>query len=166
MSRLTIPLPRTLVFISLCLMILFWLFMPSEVGEGPAILVMVARGILSLIVCVMYAWSIKTVWSDRIPDASHALIMGICLAFGADAFGSLMSIIWRWQGMPQDWRGLAVWYFPSFVTSIAAIMHITAPGAIQGRIPKRNVAVVSVAIGLSALVALIIIGLQFKRNLL
>jgi hypothetical protein len=160
MSRFSIPLPRTLVFLSVGLMAMFWLLMPRDVGEGAAIIVMVARGILSFIVAVMYAWSIKTVWGDKTADASHALIMGICLAFAADAFGSIMSITWRIQGMPDTWRGLAVWYFPSYVTSIAAIMHISAPGAIQGRIPKRNVIVISTAMVLSAFVAGLLIGAQ------
>lgn len=162
MSRFSIPLPRTLVCVSVFFLGLFWLVMPWYVGEEAAVLIMVARGILSLIVTIMYAWSLKMLWNEQVPDASHALIMGICLAFSADTVGSVLSIIWRWNGMPNDWRTASIWYFPSYITAIAAMMHIVAPGAIKGKIPKRNVIVVSCAIGVSALLASFIIFYQLR----
>lgn len=165
MSGFRLPTPRALILTDLVLFAMFWVAMPVQVPESVAVLIQAARGALSAIVVISYGWSVWKIRGERIPDASHGLIIGIFLAFSADLLGSILGIAWRISGRPTEWTGAQFWMFSSYVTALAAIHHIAVPGAIDGKVPKRNVVLVGIALVISGLVAGVIIGMQIKDRL-
>ena len=164
-SRFQIPKPSTLLLINLGLLAIFWLAMPLRLTETHAVVIQCARAAISIMVCVTYLYAWLSVARDperNLASPEWALTAGICLAFMADAFGACLGIAWRWYNKPVDWTMLSLWAFSPYLTAIAGIHHIVAPGAINGRIPKRNMILAGVAIGLASLVAGLIIGFRIR----
>jgi hypothetical protein len=148
-----IPLPRTLTVGAFLAVMAFWVLMPARVTIGEAVLIQALRGVLSLVVTIMFFWSLISLWRHKLPDVGHALTAGIALAFAADVYSSILTITWTLRDTPMDWRTYPGWHFSFYLTSLAAILHIMVPGAINGIVPRRNVILVSCAIGLGVLLA-------------
>ncbi len=93
---------------------------------------------------------------DRI-DRVAQLSLGISLSWLA------VLINRSWVGVIRitdaDWmRTSPMIGFYVFLSVLAGVLHITAPGAIDGIIPKRNQIILGAAIGVGVLVAWIVIG--------
>lgn len=162
MTNLYIPRPRTLIALNITLIGLFWLVMPHNITETHAVIIQSARGAISIMVATSYAYALIEAAKKNEGGNQWALTAGICLAFTADAFGACLGIAWRWYDKPLSWTYEALWAFGPYLTAIAGIHHIVAPGAIDGRIPKRNMLLAGIAIGLGSLVAGLIIGFRIR----
>ena len=158
-----IPAPRWIIAGNVIALVAFFAIMPQTIPDWMAVLIQVSRMIMSSLVVVLYGWAIIQFAHDKEPSPSHALVIGIFLAFLADVIGSALSIAWRVQGRPIEWTMMNFFILSSFVTSIAAIHHIAVPGAIDGRIPSRNIWAIVTALVVAAAVAGIIIGTQLRQ---
>ena len=158
-----LPAPRYIIAANVVLIILFFVVMPPTIPDWMAVLVQVSRTVMSALVVILYGFSIWQFSGAREPAPSHALVIGIFLAFLADVIGSILSILWRIHGRPPEWTLLNIFILSSFITSVAAIHHIAVPGAIEGKIPGRNVWAIVVAIAVAAAVAGVIVGTQLQR---
>ena len=65
------------------------------------------------------------------------LKIGIFVSWGAADFARVLSIMWRLHGKPTAWLDSWVWgmYIPGMC--MAALSHVIAPEAMEGRIPTR-----------------------------
>jgi uncharacterized membrane protein len=160
MTTLFLPPVRVILIIDLALMLLFCVAMPFVAPDWSGVLVQAARGAMSAMVTIAYGASVWEFRKEQLSTSKHMLVIGIFLAFGADFIGSVLSVVWRYYGKPEDWINYSFWLLPSFMTSIAAMHHIAAPGAINGQIPKRNFMYLSIGFGISGLVAGVFLGMR------
>jgi hypothetical protein len=168
MSGVNFPKPRTLVALNVGLVAVYWIASPVLLAALPgavAVLAQCVRAAVSLMVVIVYGVSLWHFLRERSGAGIHGLTLGIFLAFAADLFGGVYGLVWRWYGQPAEWANGAAWLFPSFLTVIAAIHHIAAPGVLDGRVPRRNIILIGIAFGLSGVVAGVVIGLQIAPSL-
>lgn len=107
---------------------------------------------ISVAVVVAYARpALQAVFAARRPDLVEQLTLGIALAWGTTVIQSGWYMMWRLAGQPpwmvnNDFNALLL-----YSLCLAACLHITAPGAVDGVIPRRNMIVLGVAVGIAAL---------------
>jgi hypothetical protein len=94
------------------------------------------------------------------PNNREQLILGICVGAAAYVMLGAWSLLWRLSGQPA-------WMFNSDINAaiitasiLAGVLHVTAPGAIDGTVPKRNWIYLGVAIGGAVLISGITLSLQ------
>lgn len=161
MSPYYIPLPRTLVVIAAFSVALFWTvssFIP--VNDFTAVVLQSARLSISVMVAAVYGYSFTDFWQKNERGGASLVALSITMLFAAHAFSSGLSIYWRIMGRPPEWAETQIWLFGPYVTAIAAIMLVLSPGNLDGRIPKRNVWLGGIAIGLSMLLAVLVISMS------
>lgn len=141
----------TATLISVAYWIIAPMFPPQTVLEW-------TNGIIVLVgiaVFASYAPGIvmKMSQSDKI-DRVLQLSIGITISWAATSILRLWGLMWRKSGMP-DWMQLnyVVGYL-AFLTICAGVLHITAPGAVDGIVPKKNWIIVGIAIALGIGLAL------------
>ena len=94
---------------------------------------------------------------DRI-DRVAQLSLGIALSWTAVIINR--SWVAAIRIADTEWmRTSPVIGFYIFLSVLAGVLHITAPGAIDGDIPRRNQIILGLAIGLGVLIAWLVIGL-------
>lgn len=88
------------------------------------------------------------------PERTDYLIVGIWLSFLSNAFQSLQGIVGRMGGLPSWWLNNDL-IAPTLAASvIAAVLHVSAPGAVDGVVPRRN----RIAMGVSFGIAVLLMG--------
>jgi hypothetical protein len=104
-----------------------------------------------------------------LPDVLHAIRMDRVDRVAQLSLGIALS--WMAVLINRSWVGVirvtdAEWMrtspvigFYVFLSVLAGVLHITAPGAVDGVIPKRNQIILGVAIGVGLLVAWVVIWL-------
>jgi hypothetical protein len=135
----------------------FIVFTPEIISEENAVVVQALRTAASVTVVVAYGISIWDERYARITTSMHVFVIGIFLAFLGDAIGGGISIIWRLVGRPPDWSLHSFWILGAFLTALAALHHITAPGIVEGHIPKKNAWLIGLAAGGATLIAGLVI---------
>ena len=95
-------------------------------------------------------------------DRVAQLTIGIPLAWLASTMIRLWSAGSRI--LELEWmRNSPVIAFCLFLSACAGVLHLTAPGAIDGHIPHKNWVIVGVAVGAGCLIAGILIGMNLER---
>jgi hypothetical protein len=107
-------------------------------NPGPIVeMVRVASIPLSIAVVVAYGdGGIRALFA-RHPDKFAMLTLGIVVSWGSTALTSTWSVLWRLAGQPAWWINSYANAFGIYLALAAAVLHITAPGAVDGRIPRR-----------------------------
>lgn len=165
MTRFNLPRPLMLVWLTLTLMMIYWVAVPPFIPDWIAIIIQCSRMTLSLLVMLTYGRAVYDVIHEREPTEAHGLILGIFLAFTADFYGSALGIAWRWAGKPEYWIYSFVWTYSSYVTSIAAIFHLAVPGAINGKIPRKNVARLVIALAIAGGIAALVLTFRITGQI-
>lgn len=113
-------------------------------------------GTLSIAVAIVItyapAWA-ATLRKERM-DGADALSLGIGCTWLAEIGQRLWSIIWR--GLDQPGWMTESYVLPLLLTLnfLGGVQHITAPGAVDGIIPRRNWIVLGSAVGAATFVFL------------
>jgi H+/Cl- antiporter ClcA len=110
------------------------------------VLLSVAIGVLAT-----YGHAILDALKKDKPNHVDYLVMGIGLSWLAIGYNRAWGLTFRWLDRPtwmNDHWSLSLFLFAAV---LAGTLHITAPGAVDGRIPKRNWVRwgLAVAVGLS-----------------
>lgn len=95
-------------------------------------------------------------------DRVGQLTIGIVLAWSAS------TVLRSWSAATRifdlEWMRDSPWIaFFLLNSTIAGILHLTAPGAIDGRIPGKNWVVVGAAIGIGVFIAGVAVGMGFEH---
>lgn len=103
--------------------------------------------------------ALDAVRSERV-NLVQQLSLGISLGFLSLALTGGWFTLWRLAGQPQwmpnsDINGFFIW-----LSILAGALHLTAPGAIDGRIPPRNWVWLGAAVGGAVLLFLIFLAQQ------
>lgn len=93
---------------------------------------------ISSVVLFSYAPEAWRILTKPYVDAEDQLILGIVLAWASVFEQGVWALLWRLSGKPMwmydsDLNGFFVWQ-----AIIGATLHVTAPGAVNGVVPKRN----------------------------
>lgn len=104
--------------------------------------------VLSLSVVAIYLHSIYDIFTTKIPTHAQQLVLGIIVAWTGSAGNAAWFLLFRTGGRPEwmldaPMNGFFVW-----MIGIGGLLHLTAPRAIDGRVPRANwlgVAVVALA---------------------
>lgn len=115
--------------------------------------------LIAVAVAVTFAYLpdvLHAVQMDRV-DRVAQLTLGIALSWTA------VIINRSWVGLIRindaDWmRASPVIGFYVFLSILAGVLHITAPGAIDGTVPRKNWVTIGVAIAIGVLAAWLVIG--------
>ena len=152
MSRPSILRSRTL-WTALALFALYWIA-AGLVPNGPLMEALhTIRIAICLVVVTAYApVCLEALAQDRIGRVEQ-LSLGITIGWGATLCGGLWSLLWRLAGQPawmvnSDLNGFFLW-----VAILGAVLHVTAPGAVDGIVPRRTWILTGLAFGGGALAA-------------
>ena len=108
---------------------------------------------ICLVVVVAYApVCLEALAGGRIGRVEQ-LSLGITIGWGATLLAGVWSLLWRLAGQPawmvnSDLNGFFLW-----VTILGAVLHVTAPGAVDGTVPRRTWILTGLAFGAGALAA-------------
>ena len=93
---------------------------------------------------------------DRVAQLTIGIVLSWMAIIMARGWGNAIRIL------DQDWmRNSPIVGFYLFISILAGVLHITAPGVINGKVPQRNWIILGCAIGAGSLVAGVLIGMQF-----
>jgi drug/metabolite transporter (DMT)-like permease len=114
---------------------------------------------LSIGVGIVIAYS-REIWETiRLPRSEvgggHILVLGIVLAWLSSAERGAFSYIYRYLGEPPEMMSTLFQAFAVWVLFWAGVLHLTAKGAIHGKIPRRNWVRVGIVVCVAMILALI-----------
>lgn len=96
------------------------------------------RSAIALAVVIAYTpICLEAVRVERL-DRVHQLSLGIWLAWFATFCMGIWSLIWRLSGRPPAMSDSDINALFLTMSTLAATLHITAPGAIDGIVPRKN----------------------------
>jgi hypothetical protein len=130
--------------------VLLFFYVSTQISNpGPIVeMVRVASIPLSVAVIVAYGDGALRALFARHPDKFAMLTLGIVVSWGSTAMSSTWSVLWRLSGQPAWWVNSYPNSFGLYIALSAAVLHITAPGAVDGRIPRRLMIHLGVIAGL------------------
>jgi hypothetical protein len=136
----------------LILLAVFWIvawFLPNNTLMETLRLVQISVG---LAVVTSYApIALGAIWSKYKPDRLQQLGMGIALGFLALVLQGAWTLLWRLSSQPYWMANADIVGFFAWMSILAGTLHITAPGAIDGTVPKRNWILLGISIGVGFL---------------
>jgi len=127
---------------------LYWIIAPHFPSSA---VLEITNGVLSVVgiaVFVSYSPGIITrmAQTDKV-DRVLQLSMGIALSWSVTSILRLWGLMWRKTGQPEWMQTNYLTGYFAFLIICAGVLHITAPGAIDGVVPKRNWIIVGIALG-------------------
>lgn len=110
---------------------------------------------ISVVITYSPAW-VQTLNKERL-NGADALSLGIGGTWCAEIGQRLWSIIWRGLDQPE-WM-LTTSLLPLLLTLsfMGGVLHLTAPGAVDGIVPRRNWIILGVTLGAAAFVIMIVV---------
>lgn len=106
------------------------------------------RIIVAFVVMASYAGPFFDAFMVERLERFHYLALGVVLSWGSIAGVSLWQVAWLLSGRPE-WMIYSD--MNSFFVSMAVLagaLHVSAPGAAKGIIPKKNWLLIGIAIGI------------------
>jgi hypothetical protein len=128
----------TLIAIAVVVPLLFGIVTIAAGGRlaieaGNVILMAMATGIV-----VAYAPVVRQALQRPLIEGGDILAIGIFIAWLGVAYARGVSILWRLADKPVDWLDSPIWGLHIALSTIGAMCHLVAPGAVEGRVPTRQ----------------------------
>jgi hypothetical protein len=143
------PVTHTATVLTILFFLIAWAVPNKSLLEALRIL----QVSVSLVVVIAYLPDAIDGLRQGQPDRAHQLSMGICLGFFSILCNGAYSIIWRLAGTPDWLTNSALNGFWVYLSILAGILHVTAPGSINGSVPRQNWIYIGLGFGSGALVA-------------
>lgn len=122
--------------------------------------------VLSISVAVVATYA--PAWMDTLRkhslDGPDALSLGIGCTWTAEIGQRIWSIIWRGLDQPDWMTNSPILPFFLALTVMGGVQHITAPGAVNGIVPKRSWIVLGCSLGVATLLALLVAAYGFQDS--
>lgn len=125
------------------------------------VFVHVTRALVAIFVIVAYVPALYTIIYRNPMDRVSQLVLGILCSWAATAMLGMWSVFWR---VNNEWGWMKESTFLSallVLQTLGGMLHITAPGAIDGKVQARNWTLLVSAVGLSLFASGVIIGWAF-----
>lgn len=110
---------------------------------------------ISVVLTYAPAWA-QTLAKPRL-DGGDALSLGIGCTWCSDIGFRLWSIAWRGLDNPEWMLTTAILPLLLTVNFMGGVLHLTAPGAVDGVVPRRNWIILGITVGAAFFVILITI---------
>lgn len=116
---------------------------------------------ISIAILIMYApaWCKTLRKKGRHLEGHEALSLGIGACWVSDCGTRIYSIFWNALDAPLWLTGSYILPFLLYLNVLGGTLHITAPGAMEGGAPTRNMVYLGVVGGIAALLLLTLIWL-------
>lgn len=146
LSLLSNPLRGIALFLLLIFAFLTQLIGNADLMEGLRVL-QISLAVVVVTAYVPHAWAgLKAPQADRVQQISF----GIALAFIGVIGTGLWSLLWRLAERPDWMVNSDVNAFFVFLNIAAAMLHVSAPGAISGIVPMKSRIALGLAFGAGA----------------
>lgn len=83
---------------------------------------------------------------NRSPSSQDYLLLGIWLGWLAMSVRGAVALYWRYANKPPEFTDNFLWLLVLHIAVVSATLHLTAPGAIDGRVPARNWILLGIAV--------------------
>ena len=97
---------------------------------------------------------------SKSPKRTDFLIVGIVLAWISTDGQAILAVLFRLAGMPAWFVNSEIYAPIRLLSVVAAVLHVSAPGAVDGLVPRRNR--IAMGIGLGGAV-LLVLALLWSR---
>ena len=119
-------------------------------------LLRIAQAAIGVTVVTAYMPMALRALLSKNPDRVGQLSMGITLGFSSLVFSGLWFLLWRMGGQPawmlsSEFAGFVIW-----MSILAGVLHVTAPGAINGMVPRRNLIILGLTMGAAVAIFLLV----------
>lgn len=143
---------RDLVFVTLFVLIFGYTVINAVVPNADVIIAArVLQASASVVVLYVYGSDAWQAFSQKLPKRSDFLILGIWLGFLSSLLQAVYAVLFRLAGAPP-WMLYIETVAPTILISVlAAVLHVAAPGAVDGTVPRRNKIALGLMFGLGAL---------------
>lgn len=119
-------------------LLMYWAIAPF-VSISPLIeWLRAAQLVISLSVAILYLPGLVEILFVRAPSQVQQLVFGIVIAWAGGAGISAWLGLWRMAGRPEWMLDSAISGFFTWMICVGGFLHLTAPRAIDGRIPRAN----------------------------
>jgi len=88
------------------------------------------------------------------PKRTDFLIVGIVLAWLSTDGQAVLAVLFRLAGMPAWFVNSEIYAPIRLLSVVAAVLHVSAPGAVDGLVPRRNRIAMGVGLGGAVLLVL------------
>ncbi|KQO43042.1 hypothetical protein [Methylobacterium sp. Leaf85] len=102
-------------------------------------------------VVVVYWPDAREAWKSQSPERGDYLIVGVTIGWCATFCQAMFSVIFRLAGMPLWFTNIDANSLWILMSAISGILHIVAPGAVDGVVPRRNRIVLGAGIGVAVM---------------
>ena len=102
-------------------------------------------------VVVVYWPDARAAWKSESPERGDYLIVGVTLGWCATLCQAMFSVVFRLAGMPLWFTNIDANSLWILMSAISGILHIVAPGAVDGIVPRRNRIVLGVGMGIAVM---------------
>lgn len=91
------------------------------------------------------------------PKRTDFLIVGIVLAWLSTDGQAVLAVMFRLAGMPQWFVNSEIYAPIRLLSVVAAVLHVSAPGAVDGTVPRRNRIAMGIGLGGAVLLVLVLL---------
>jgi hypothetical protein len=106
---------------------------------------------VAMMVVVVYWPDARAAWLSESPERGDYLIVGVTLGWIATFFQAMFSVVFRLAGMPLWFANIDANSLWILMSAISGILHIVAPGAVDGVVPRRNRIVLGIGMGVTVM---------------
>lgn len=106
---------------------------------------------VAMMVVVVYWPDARAAWRSDSPERGDYLIVGVTIGWMATFCQAMFSVIFRLAGMPMWFTNIDANSLWILMSAISGILHIVAPGAVDGVVPRRNRIVLGIGMGVAVM---------------
>lgn len=106
---------------------------------------------VAMMVVVVYWPDARAAWRSDSPERGDYLIVGVAIGWVATFCQAMFSVIFRLAGMPMWFTNIDANSLWILMSAISGILHIVAPGAVDGVVPRRNRIVLGLGMGIAVM---------------
>jgi hypothetical protein len=112
---------------------------------------------VAMTVVVVYWPDARAAWLSESPERGDYLIVGVTLGWCATFCQAMFSVVFRLAGMPLWFTNIDANSLWILMSAISGLLHIVAPGAVDGVVPRRNRIVLGIGMGIGVMVVCIVL---------
>jgi hypothetical protein len=155
---------RSRVVFSSILLVLTLLWLGVVIPEGDLIIACrIFQASTAASVVAVYWPDARFAWKSNSPEVGDYLIVGITIGWSATFCQAMFSVIYRLAGGPLWFANADINSLWIVMSSISGWLHIMAPGAVDGKVPRRNR--LGLGAGIGAAVAVTCLVLWSRPNI-
>ncbi len=106
---------------------------------------------VAMSVVVVYWPDARAAWLSDSPERGDYLIVGVTLGWIATFFQAMFSVVFRLAGMPLWFTNIDANSLWILMSAISGILHIVAPGGLDGIVPRRNRIMLGIGMGVAVM---------------